>query len=112
MSLLRLLLLVSKTGPGRRTHRWIGALFELTAAVGMATDPVVGGGVPGGRVGVQVDVVAGHRQHFVDGEQVRTVRQAPRYPMQFMLAVYEFRDDDGTPAGTYPKEFVVDYFRG
>ena len=43
---------------------------------------------------------------------VKTVRQAPRYPMQFMLGIYEFRDDAGTPAGTYPKEFVVDYFRG
>jgi Glycosyl hydrolases family 16 len=49
---------------------------------------------------------------FVDGAPVKTVDQAPRYPMQFMLGIYEFRDDTGAPAGTYPKEFVVDYFRG
>jgi hypothetical protein len=49
---------------------------------------------------------------FVDGELVKTVHQAPRYPMQFMLGIYEFPDDGAAPAGTYPKEFVVDYFRG
>jgi hypothetical protein len=55
---------------------------------------------------------ADHVSFFVDGETVKTVHQSPRYPMQFMLSVYEFRDETGTPAGTYPKEFVVDYFRG
>jgi hypothetical protein len=28
--------------------------------------------------------------------------------MQFMLGIYEFA---GPPAGAYPKEFVIDYFR-
>lgn len=46
---------------------------------------------------------------FVDGEHVKTVRQSPGYPMQLMLAVYEFR---GPETGPYPKEFVVDYVRG
>jgi hypothetical protein len=49
---------------------------------------------------------------FVDGSLVTVVAQAPRYPMQFMLGNYEFPDDGAAPAGTYPKEFVVDYFRG
>ena len=47
----------------------------------------------------------------VDGQHVKTVHQSPAYPMQFMLAAYEFPDYPG-PAGTYPKEFVVDHVRG
>lgn len=47
---------------------------------------------------------------FVDGSRVRTVPQAPGYPMQLMLGVYEFPTEDG-PArpGTYPQTFVVDW---
>jgi hypothetical protein len=45
----------------------------------------------------------------VDGRVVRNVQQSPRYPMQIMLGIYEF--PDGGPAGTYPKEFLVDWFR-
>jgi Glycosyl hydrolases family 16 len=51
---------------------------------------------------------------FVDGSLVRTVWQSPSYPMQLMLAVYEFPDDefgDGVDR-PYPKEFAVDYVRG
>ncbi|MGN9836718.1 glycoside hydrolase family 16 protein [Nonomuraea sp. H19] len=43
----------------------------------------------------------------VDGQHVRTVNQAPAYPMQLMLGIYEFQ-----PGGAYPKEFTVDYVRG
>jgi hypothetical protein len=50
---------------------------------------------------------------LVDGEQVRVVEQSPSYPMQFMLGVYAFPGPDGGPPhGPYPKEFVVDWFRG
>jgi hypothetical protein len=48
---------------------------------------------------------------FVDHQLVKTVRQSPAYPMQFMLGIYEF-PGDGRPARPYPKEFVVDFFRG
>ncbi|MEU4224846.1 glycoside hydrolase family 16 protein [Nonomuraea sp. NPDC026600] len=48
---------------------------------------------------------------FVDGRPVKTVRQSPNYPMQFMLGIYEFRDETGAPSGRYPKEFTIDYFR-
>jgi hypothetical protein len=51
---------------------------------------------------------------FVDQRLVRVVEQSPDYQMQFMLGVYEFAGD-GQPLpaeGPYPKEFVVDYFRG
>jgi hypothetical protein len=55
-----------------------------------------------------------HVAFFVDHRLVKVVEEAPNYPMQFMLSLYEF-PDDGTatlPARPYPKEFVVDYFRG
>lgn len=53
---------------------------------------------------------------FVDGRPVRTVEQSPRYPMQFMLGIYEFDSVPGpggseAPVGDYPKEFVVDWVR-
>jgi Glycosyl hydrolases family 16 len=51
---------------------------------------------------------------FVDGELVKTVWQSPSYPMQLMLATYEFPEGefgDGVDR-PYPKEFVVDYVRG
>jgi hypothetical protein len=48
---------------------------------------------------------------FVDHRPVKTVWQSPAYPMQFMLGIYEF-PGDGQPARPYPKEFVVDSFRG
>jgi hypothetical protein len=49
---------------------------------------------------------------FVDGELVKTARQAPDYPMQLMLGIYEFPEGGERPATAYPKEFVVDYVRG
>ena len=47
---------------------------------------------------------------FVDDAPVRTVRQSPGYPMQFMLGLYEFGDHD-RDAADYPKRFVVESFR-
>jgi hypothetical protein len=49
---------------------------------------------------------------FVDGELVKAVGQAPDYPMQLMLGIYEFPDGGERAASAYPKEFVVDYVRG
>jgi hypothetical protein len=49
---------------------------------------------------------------FVDGELVKTAGQAPDYPMQLMLGIYEFPDAGERAASAYPKEFVVDYVRG
>jgi glycosyl hydrolase family 16 len=55
-----------------------------------------------------------HVAFFVDGEIMKTVGQAPDYPMQLMLSIYEFpgETDADRPAAAYPKEFVVDYVRG
>lgn len=50
---------------------------------------------------------------LVDDEVVRVVEQSPYYPMQVMLDVYALPGPDGSPpAGPWPKELVVDSFRG
>jgi hypothetical protein len=55
-----------------------------------------------------------HVAFFVDHRLVRTVEQSPAYPMQFMLGIFEFPDDGQASQASYPypKQFVVDYFRG
>jgi beta-glucanase (GH16 family) len=55
-----------------------------------------------------------HVAFFVDHRLIKTVAQSPRYPMQFMLGIYEFPDDGTAPAQAhqYPKQFTIDYFRG
>ena len=53
-----------------------------------------------------------HVAFFVDGGLVTVVEQSPAYPMQFMLGIYAFPDDDGVlPPPSSPREFVVDWFR-
>ena len=49
---------------------------------------------------------------WVDERPVAAIDQAPDYPMQLMLGIYEFRGQDGDPAGAYPKTFAVERFRG
>ncbi len=46
----------------------------------------------------------------IDGEHVKTVGQAPDYPMQMMVAVFDFPDKPG-PADHVP-ELAVDWIRG
>jgi hypothetical protein len=55
-----------------------------------------------------------HVAFFVDDQLVKTVHQSPGYPMQFMLGIYEFPGEGApaVPAGRYPKQFTIDYFRG
>ena len=43
----------------------------------------------------------------VDGEHVRSVDQAPDYPMQFMVAVFDFPEKAAGPADHVPL-FAVD----
>lgn len=52
----------------------------------------------------------GHVAFHVDGVQVRTVDQAPDYPMQFMLGIYDFAPPSARGDGS-PKLFVIDSFR-
>jgi len=49
----------------------------------------------------------GATHHYIDEQLVRSSPQAPDYPMQLMLDIYEF-----TPGGQYPKRFHVDFVRG
>ena len=46
----------------------------------------------------------------IDGMLVRTVKQAPDYPMQFMLGIYDFAAAPATERAT--PRFVVDWLRG
>jgi len=49
---------------------------------------------------------------FVDGELIRTCAQSPAYPMQMMIAVFDFPDrSTGDDAEAVP-ELIVDYLRG
>ena len=58
------------------------------------------------------DWAPGRVSFSVDGEVVKTVEQAPDYPMQLMLNVYEFPESSERRADAYPKVFEVDYVRG
>jgi Glycosyl hydrolases family 16 len=51
---------------------------------------------------------------YVDDRLIKVVNQSPAYPMQFMLGVYEFADGPElrSAADRYPKEFIIDSFRG
>ncbi len=50
-----------------------------------------------------IEWTAGHTSYFMDGVRVKSSEQAPTYPMQLMLAVFEFE-----PGGSYPKIFEVE----
>lgn len=57
-----------------------------------------------------------HIDFYVDNQKLRTVHQSPNYPMQFMLGIYELphkaaQKQIAQPSASYPKRFVVDYFR-
>ena len=49
---------------------------------------------------------------LLDGEVVKSTTQSPGYPMQLMLAIYEFPDRIDAGSAAYPKPFVVDFVRG
>ncbi len=52
-----------------------------------------------------------HVAFFVDDLLVTVVHQSPAYPMQFMLGVYAFADEQGSlPPASAPRAFVVDRF--
>jgi Glycosyl hydrolases family 16 len=58
-----------------------------------------------------VDWTAERAEHLVDGELLRTTRNPPVYPMQLMLAVFDFPEwSTGDDADVVP-EFWIDYVR-
>jgi hypothetical protein len=48
---------------------------------------------------------------YVDGEQVRSCPRPPSYPMQLMLAVFDFPDQASGADGDVEPTLVVDYLR-
>jgi beta-glucanase (GH16 family) len=54
----------------------------------------------------------GRVDYLVDGQDVKTVRQAPAYPMQMMVAVFDFPGKDGASANAdHVPELAVDWVR-
>ncbi|MBS4064377.1 MAG: glycoside hydrolase family 16 protein [Chitinophagaceae bacterium] len=53
----------------------------------------------------------GTTSFYIDGQKIKELPQAPDYPMQLMLGIYEV--PEGEPDNSsYPKEFVIDWVRG
>ena len=50
-----------------------------------------------------------HVDFYVDNQKIKRIEQSPKYPMQFILSIYELPGDEEN--SVYPKEFVVDYVR-
>jgi hypothetical protein len=54
---------------------------------------------------------------YIDNVKIKTIRQSPQYPMQFMLGMFELPYEGAwngpyNPNDPYPKSFTVDYLRG
>lgn len=49
---------------------------------------------------------------YVDGSLVRVVGQAPQYPMQLMLGLYDFGSPEGVGRARYPRRCRVHRLRG
>lgn len=95
---------------------------ERSAAVGVGVhpfrDPAISDEFDAPRVAIDVtqphvyaaDWRRGRVDFLVDGERVKTVEQAPDYPMQLMVAVFDFPEKAG-PADHVPL-LAVDWVRG
>jgi hypothetical protein len=96
-----------------------------TAAVGMGVhpfrDPAITDEFAAPRVPIDVaefhvyaaDWRPGRVDFLFDGERVKTVHQAPGYPMQMMVAVFDFPDKAASaPQRDHVPELAVDWVRG
>jgi beta-glucanase (GH16 family) len=96
-----------------------------TAAVGMGVHPFRDPGLTDEfdtpRVAIDVaefhvyaaDWRPGRVDILIDGQHVKTVLQAPGYPMQMMVAVFDFPDKAASsPQPDHVPELAVDYVRG
>jgi len=50
--------------------------------------------------------------YYIDDKLIRTINQSPNYPMQFMIDIFEFPEEEKASKESYPKEFIIDYVRG
>jgi hypothetical protein len=48
----------------------------------------------------------------IDGEHMKTVRQAPAYAMQMLIAVFDFPDRAASAPADHVLLLAVDYVRG
>jgi hypothetical protein len=98
---------------------------RTTAAVGMGVhpfrDPALTEEWDAPRIAIEpaefhvfaADWRPGRVDFLIDGEHVKTVGQAPSYPMQLMLAVFDFPGKAaGSPDPGHVPELAVDYVRG
>lgn len=95
-----------------------------TAEVGMGIkpirDPALSDGFEAPRMAIDVTEFHTYAAHWrpgrvdflVDGEHVRSVEQAPDYPMQMMVAVFDFPEKAELAPLEHVPEFVVDRVRG
>ena len=95
-----------------------------TAAVGMGVhpfrDPAITDEFAAERVAIDVagfhvyaaDWRPGRVDFLVDGQRVKTVHQAPDYPMQMMVAVFDFPAKAASAPSDHVPELAVDYVRG
>jgi hypothetical protein len=96
-----------------------------SAAVGMGVhpfrDPAIRDEFDAPRVAIDVaefhiyaaDWRPGRVDFLIDGEHVKTVQQAPDYPMQMMVAVFDFpAKAASSPQPDHVPELAVDYVRG
>lgn len=95
-----------------------------TAAVGMGVhpfrDPALTDDFAAPRLPIDVaefhiyaaDWQPGRVDFLVDGERLRTVHQAPAYPMQMMIGVFDFPEKAGGADPDHVPLFAVDYVRG
>jgi Glycosyl hydrolases family 16 len=96
-----------------------------SAAVGMGLrpfrDPAITDSFDAPRVEIDVtehhvyaaDWRSGRVDFLVDGERLKTVEQAPDYPMQMMVAVFDFPEHpEAEPHREHVPQLAVDYVRG
>jgi hypothetical protein len=95
-----------------------------SAAVGMGVhpfrDPAIVDEFDAPRVAIDVaehhvyaaDWQPGRVDFHVDGEQIRTVHQAPDYPMQMMVAVFDFPEKAAQAPADHVPLLAVDWVRG
>jgi Glycosyl hydrolases family 16 len=102
----------------------LGADGAPTAAVGMGVhpfrDPALTDEFAAEPLAIEVaehhvyaaDWRPGRVDFLVDGEHVKTVHQAPDYPMQMMVAVFDFPERAASAPSDHVPELAVDYVRG
>jgi hypothetical protein len=96
------------------------AIDAVGAGIHRFRDPSLRGEFDAARLPIEVseahayavDSRRGRVDFFVDGKHVRTLEQAPDYPMQTMIGVFDFPAKAGAAehAGHVP-QLVLDYVR-